>query len=108
MFHSKGGGSALIFCDTLFNVTELPPRAGFSGWFLLKFVFGSVGPLGVSRMGRWMFVKDRKVLAEWIESIIPRGEEGKLKVIGVAHGHTITGYEECSSSLNDAVKRIRG
>ncbi len=78
------------------------------GWFFMKVVFGSIGPLGPSRFGLWRFGKDRKVLAKWVESILPCEEGGKIRMVGVAHGHTITGYEECSSSLTNAVKRIRG
>ncbi len=77
------------------------------GWFMLKVVFGSIGPLGCSRMARWTLVKDKKALAGWIESLISCGEGRKIKMIGVTHGHTITGYEECASSLTGAVNRIR-
>ncbi len=78
------------------------------GWFFVKVLFGSIGPLGITRLVRWKLLKDRKVLAGWVESIVPCEEGGKIRMVGVAHGHTITGYEECASSLTDAVKRIRG
>ncbi len=103
---SKGGDSALIFCHTMFNCTEPPPNPGLTGWLIMK-VSGNIGPLGPTRLARWVLIKDTKALAGWIESLVPCEEVGKIKMIGVAHGHIVTGHEECASSLTGAMNHLR-
>jgi hypothetical protein len=90
----SNGERALVVCDLMFNIPKAPsgnpsfPFIPFDNiirieqlirllmWLrfigldgVILRVFGSVGPLGVTRMGRWTFVKDQPAMASWMRRI---------------------------------------
>lgn len=87
----------LIFTDALMNLPHLP---GFGGWLFR--VLGSTGFFGMTRIGRMILLRDRKLFQNWLRS---RAEDTKIKVIAVAHGEAIVG-EKCIAALKSAADRL--
>jgi len=94
----SNGERALVVCDLMFNIPKAPD--GLNGVILR--VFGSVGPLGVTRMGRWTFVKDQPAMASWMRRI----SDGRydFRVMTVAHGNACT--EDVRGHLQRAAQRL--
>ena len=94
----EDGSKALVVTDALFNLGARPP-SGFGG-LLLKWM-GSVGPLGITRLGRWLLMKDRSLLRAHLEQL---AEVSDLSVLCVAHGEAVRG--DVASSLRQAAARL--
>ena len=94
----KGGGKALVVTDALFNLGPCPP-SGFGG-FILK-AMGSVGPLGISRLGRFLLLKDRARFKAYLERL---AEIPELKVLSVAHGEAVRA--DIANALRGAAQRL--
>lgn len=90
------GGSALLFCDSLFN---LPHGRGV--WGVLLRCFRVTGFLGVTPTEKLLVITDTRAYASWLGEQARRAD---LKVIGVAHGDTVT--ERCAERLAEAAARI--
>ena len=93
----EDGNKALIVTDALFNLGPQPPT-GFGG-LMLKWL-GSVGPLGMTRMGRWLILKDRSAWQAYLENL---AEIPDLTVLAIAHGESIVG--NVGESLRQAAGR---
>lgn len=93
----EDGTKALIVTDALFNLGPQPPT-GFGG-MMLRWL-GSVGPLGMTRMGRWMIMKDR---SEWRAYLEDLAQISSLSVLCIAHGESIVG--EVTEALRQAATR---
>lgn len=89
------GGVALVFCDALFNVGDLP---GCSGTILRW--MGSSGFFGTTRIGR-MFLSDTAAWKGWLEE---QGRRDDLKAIHMAHGTPIT--TDCARHMREAAARL--
>jgi len=88
-------GVALVFCDALFNLDELPGCAGrIAGWM------GSTGFFGTTFIGR-MFLADK---AGWKGWLLDQSNREDVRVIHVAHGEPIT--RDCSRRLREAGERL--
>lgn len=94
----EGGAKALVVTDALFNLGPRPPR-GFGG-FMLK-VMGSVGPLGISRLGRFLLLKERARFKAYLERL---AEIPELTVLSVAHGEAVIG--DVATALKGAAQRL--
>lgn len=77
------GETALIVTDALFNLGANPPT-GLKGKMLRW--MGSVGPLGMSRIGRWLLLKDKN---EWHQYLNQLADTPNLSILCVAHGDAI-------------------
>jgi len=86
--------NALLITDALFNLGSHPPT-GFGG-MVLKWM-GSVGPLGMTRLGRWLLLKDR---ARWRSYLSELAETPKLSVLCISHGDAVVG--DVSAALREA------
>jgi len=95
----EDGSKALLMTDALFNLGVSPP-SGFGG-LMLKWM-GSVGPLGMTRLGRWLLLKDRSKWRGYLDELAERGD---LSLLCVAHGETVPG--DVSTSLREASERMR-
>ncbi len=91
-------GRALVFTDLLFNLAVQP---GFSG--RLTQVIGSSGFFGITRIGRWLMLKDRTAFRDWLLEMAAAPEP---RVICVAHGEAIT--SDCGGRLKAAAARLGG
>ena len=89
-------GCVLVFTDLLFN---LPRLSGFSGWIV--HLIGSSGFFGMTRVGRILGLKDRKLFAGWLRQL---AELDGLTAILVAHGGPVT--SDCRSRLRAAADRL--
>jgi hypothetical protein len=98
VFPLEDGTKALVMTDALFNLGSQPP-SGFGG-LLLKWM-GSVGPLGMTRLGRRLLLEDRDQVQSYLEQLanIP-----SLSVLCVAHGEAVRA--EVSSALREASDRL--
>lgn len=90
-------GRALVFTDLLFNLEPLP---GLSGRIMA--LLGSSGFFGLTRIGRWMLLKDAAAFRAWLLRL---AELPGLEVISVAHGEPIT--RACRRRLTEAAGRLR-
>ncbi|CAM9406016.1 unnamed protein product [Chrysoparadoxa australica] len=95
-------GCVVLICDQLFNVKE-SANAGFMDRLIGSWIFGSIGPLGPTRLGRWVMTKDKRVASECVSSI-PVKAGVPIKAIGVGHGDVIT--KGCEEALAAAAKRF--
>ena len=75
-------GCALVCADLLFN---LPHLRGFGGMLLR--LMGSTGKLGMTPLGRMLFLKDRGAFADWLEQMAALPG---LRILSMAHGHALT------------------
>lgn len=75
-------GTTLVFNDALFNCPHLP---GASGW-IMRAITDSTGGPRVSRLFRWLAMKDRAALRAHFESL---ADTPDLKRIIVSHHETI-------------------
>jgi len=98
LFPLEDGTKALLVTDSLFNLGPQPP-SGFGG-LMLKWM-GSVGPLGISRLGRWLLLKDR---AEWRSHLEQMAETPALAVLCLAHGEAVQG--DVDLALQQAAERL--
>lgn len=76
-----GAGRALVFCDAVQNMRNLPGLAG-----LFFQLVGSTGFFGVTRIGRWRLVKDPRAFAAWLEGA---GETPDLALLCLSHGEPV-------------------
>lgn len=79
----EDGSKALLVTDALFNLGRSQPK-GFGG-LLLKWM-GSVGPLGMTRIGRWLLLKDR---AQWKTYLEQLASTPGLSVLCMSHGEAV-------------------
>lgn len=93
----EDGSRALLMTDALFNLGSQPP-SGLGG-MILKWI-GSVGPLGMTRMGRWLLLEDR---ARWRAYLHHLADVSDLSVLCVAHGEPIRG--DVATALRQAADR---
>ena len=89
---------ALVMTDALFNLEPCPPK-GFKG-LMLKWI-GSVGPLGMTRIGRWLLLEDRALARAYFEDL---ANTPMLSILCIAHGESIR--EEVNAALNNAAARL--
>jgi hypothetical protein len=89
-------GSALIFTDVLFNLDHL---SGFTGR-LLRLV-DSTGFFGITRIGRFLSLKDREAFKQWL---LEAAETENFRVICVGHGNRI--QDNCAERLREAAGRL--
>lgn len=75
-------GVSLVVTDLIFNM----PHASGAAGFIFRYITGSTGGPRVSRLFRWLSVKDRAALRRDLESL---AEMPDLKRIVVAHHETI-------------------
>lgn len=91
------GRHALVLTDVLFNIeAHLPGPAGF----FLRYVTGSTGHFGPTRLSRLMLVSDGKAFASWLRR---QADRPGLAAILVAHGAPVTG--DCADKLRMAAAR---
>lgn len=95
-------GRALVFTDILFNLTDayldkhIPQRGSVFSWL------GASGYFGLTRFGRWFFLRDRTAYRQWLENLAKSLPD--LEVISVAHGEPIA--NNCSQRLYAAARRL--
>lgn len=99
--------AALVLCDLLFNILDTSDL-GWFGKFVGTHIFGSIGPLHVTKFGKRFFVTDRKALAAWLtDKVRARIQDDlhlDLAVITVAHGVPL--LEDCYAHLRLAAQRL--
>ena len=98
LFPLEDGTKALVVTDSLFNLGPNPP-SGFGG-MILKWI-GSVGPLGISRLGRFLLLQDR---VEWRDHLMQLSEIPNLSILCLAHGETVQG--DVALALQKAADRL--
>mmetsp|Transcript_4555 Transcript_4555/g.15158 ORF Transcript_4555/g.15158 Transcript_4555/m.15158 type:complete len:265 (-) Transcript_4555:2061-2855(-) len=100
------GLAAVAVCDLLFNILDEPPT--WFGRFVGRHLFGSLGPLHVTKFGKRFFVKDRDKLATWLTETLPTTISNlgfrDLGLITVAHGDPVT--SDCRRNLQLAADRL--
>ena len=89
-------GKALVFTDILFNLKRLPR---FTGWSLR--IIGSTGFFGITRIGRFFLLEDRKLFKPWLMDMAAISD---LHAIFVAHGDVIV--DDCNQRLREAAERL--
>jgi hypothetical protein len=94
----EDGSRALVMTDALFNLGPNPP-GGFAG-FTLK-LMGSVGPLGMTRLGRWFLLQNKPAYRAYLEEL---AQIHRLSVLCVAHGDAV--IEEVKAALRAAAARV--
>jgi hypothetical protein len=87
----SGRGPALLICDVLFN---LPHQPGIKGR-LLRWM-GSSGFFGMTRLGRFMLLKDREAFRAWLQQ---QSERTDLHSVIPAHGDPVV------LNLNERLKQ---
>lgn len=93
-----GGGCALVFTDMLMNLPERLP--GPDG--LLFRLLGSTGFFGMTRVGRFLLLRDAGALAGWLRAQAER----EVHALCVGHGAPVLGREECGARLREAAERL--
>lgn len=91
-----GAGHALVVCDALFNVPHLPGLGGA----VLRLV-GSSGAFGMTRIGRFMMLKDAGAYRGWLEEMAAHPD---LAMITVAHGDAL--LADAARKLKEAAARL--
>jgi len=91
----EDGSTALIMTDAMFNLGCNPPP-GLSG-LMLK-LMGSVAPLGMTRIGRWLLLQNR---AHWQSYLEQLSETPNLSVLCVAHGDPVV--SDVAPAIREAV-----
>lgn len=92
------GGKALVVTDALFNLGANPPQ-GLSGRVLNW--MGSVGPLGITKIGRWLLLQDKEKYRGYLNCL---ADIDGLSLLLVAHGRPVTG--DVSGALRAAAGRV--
>ena len=82
MIVRHGDASSIVLNDLVFNMPHLP---GFTGW-VLRWVTGSSGGPKVTRLGRWILVRDKRAFADDLRQLA--ATPGLRRVI-VSHHETI-------------------
>lgn len=96
---STPGGKLLIVSDTLANDDN--PAPGFGGWFMKVVGGGIKGRLGVPRMMKMMFLKDRAAARASFSKL---ADIGGVSVVAVSHGRSLT--SGCDEALKSAAASI--
>jgi hypothetical protein len=91
-----GAGSALVFCDALFNVPHQPGLGGL----LLRLV-GSSGFFGMTRIGRLALLTDARAYAAWLRA---RADDPSLALICLCHGEPV--LADPAVKLREAAARL--
>jgi hypothetical protein len=78
------GGTTLVFNDAIFNLPHLPGVDGF----IFRYVTGSTGGPRVTRLMRWLVVKDAERLRAHLERL---AETPELVRVIVSHGRMVEG-----------------
>jgi hypothetical protein len=94
----EGGTYALVVTDALFNLGPKPPR-GFGGWTVK--MMGSVGPLGITRAGRFLLLDDKSAYQTYLEGL---AAARPWSVLSVAHGVPVV--EDVAPALMEAAARV--
>ena len=97
LFSLEDGTKALVVTDTLFNLGHKPP-GGFGGWMLK--LMGSVKPLGMTRIGRWLLLEDQALWRKHLEQL---AETEHLRLLCMAHGEVVR--EDVAIALKAAALR---
>ena len=95
----ENGTQVLLMTDALFNLAPMPP-SGLGG-LLLK-CMGSVGPLGMTRIGRWLLLTDRVLWRQYLEQLAERPE---ISTLCVAHGAAVT--KDVRIALQNAARQLK-
>lgn len=82
MIVRSGGSTTLVFNDLLFN---MPHGSGFNG-AILRYITQSTGGPKVSRVGRWLIIKDAKTFRRELERLASTPD---LRRIIVSHHEVI-------------------
>ncbi|NCG19143.1 MAG: hypothetical protein GWP91_09035 [Rhodobacterales bacterium] len=90
-------GHVLLVTDMLFNLDHMP---GVIDW-ILRHITTSTGHFGVTRLGRWLMLKNGVELAAWIHK---RADEPGLQGVGVGHGAVVV--DDVAQQLHSAADRI--
>ncbi len=88
---------ALVFCDALFHHPHVP---GVTGW-VLRHVTRSTGELGITRIGRWLMLRDKAQFRAFLERL---ADTPGLAAVLVAHGDAIV--EGPADALRAAAGRV--
>ncbi len=91
-------GVALCCSDSLFHLREHLP--GFSG-FIARYVTGSSGFFGVTRLGRLFMMGRGGLMKEWLFTQAARTD---VRVVTVGHGEPVT--EDVAGHLRAAADRL--
>ena len=94
----EDGSRALVMTDALFNLGAA--SEGFGG-FMVK-LLGSVGPLGITKIGRRLLLQDAAAFAGYLQKL---AQIENLKVLSVAHGAPVIGG--VADALREASRRIK-
>ncbi len=94
----EGERRALVMTDALFNLAQAPPRG--VGGFMMK-LMGSVGPLGITRIGRTLMLKDKEAFRSHLTELAALPG---LVALCVGHGAAVT--EDVAGALKDAAGRV--
>ena len=90
-------GHGLIVTDMLFNLDHMP---GVFGW-IFRHITASTGHFGLTRLGRWLMLKNGTDLAMWIHK---QADEPGLQAVFVGHGAAVV--DDVAQRLHDAAHRI--
>lgn len=91
-------GKVLVLTDMLFNLPRLP---GLDG--LLFHWLGSTGFFGVTRIGRWLLLQDKRKFGEWLTQM---ARLPGLYAVCVAHGDAVIGGAAAAEALEGARARL--
>lgn len=94
------GGHALVFTDTFFNLPE--HFGGFTG-LLMRYITGSTGIVGISRLGRLLGMSSASKYADWLEA----QKTAELRALIPGHGAPFVGPEACADALDQAIQNLR-
>lgn len=94
---SADGRHGLVITDALFNH---PDVTGIQG-FVFKYLTASTGHFGISRLGRWLLLRERDAFAGFLREL---ADEPGLAAISVAHGDAIT--LDPAGALRGAADRV--
>ena len=90
-------GRVLVVTDLLFNLAHRPGLEGF-----LFRAIGSSGFFGMTAIGRFLMLQNRKAFCEWLQSM---SQLADVKAICVGHGAAIT--SDVSNALKMAAELLK-
>ncbi|KAJ3088434.1 hypothetical protein HK102_008753 [Quaeritorhiza haematococci] len=91
---------ALIVCDLFFNIDPLTAGLGTR-------ILGSAVGFGVTALGKFLVVEDKRALRKWIAQDLMRIAKGEqVRVVTVAHGRVVVGKINVLTALDDAVRTL--